>query len=135
MLLTREEKQRLNQYLLNLEWFIIEQTDDSIISRLRLEADRIKSRLSMCGVEPLFEIITKEGDLIKRFASAVNLERHLGLNTPKERNTLLSRLNQEKNRRPVYKKKYISIVCQKNVFSVPNKLTGERTFIRILENF
>ena len=126
MLLIKEEKERLQNYLTNLKGFVFENDlPEDKINALKQEVDRVQSALFDVKIEPLYEIVTRDGEFIQRVANAFNLEQITG----SKRNDILSRQNQINYRNSIRKNKR---QLPEDVFSVRNHYTNSRTYIRIL---
>ena len=127
MLLIKEEKERLHNYLTNLKGFVFENDlPEDKISALKQEIDRVQSALFDVKIEPLYEIVTREGEFIQRVANAFNLEQITGT----KRNDILSRQNQINYRNSIRKNKR---QLPEDVFSVKNHYTNQRVYIRFLK--
>ena len=127
MLLIKEEKERLQNYLTSLKGFVFENNlPEDKISALKQEINRVESALLDVKIEPLYEIVTREGEFIQRVANAFNLEQITGT----KRNDILSRQNQINYRNSIRKNKR---QLPENVFSVRNHYTNERVYIRYLK--
>ena len=131
MLLTREEKQRLKNYVESLEGFAFE---NNLTKEQREKIEReiliINDKVSQCKAEPMFEIIDLEGNAVQRVANPYKLEQITGT----KRNDVISRMNTIKSRKGTYTNKTGNNLYDGTVFSVLNHYTNERTFVRILEN-
>ncbi len=127
MLLIKEEKERLQNYLTNLKGFVFENDlPEDKINALKQEVDRVQSALFDVKIEPLYEIVTREGEFIQRVANAFNLEQITGT----KRNDILSRQNQINYRNSIRKNKR---QLPEDVFSVKNHHTNQRVYIRCLK--
>lgn len=127
MLLIKEEKERLQNYLTNLKGFVFEiDLPEDKINALKQEVDRVQSALFDVKIEPLYEIVTRDGEFIQRVANAFNLEQITGT----KRNDILSRQNQINYRNSIRKNKR---QLPEDVFSVKNHYTNQRVYIRCLK--
>jgi hypothetical protein len=130
MLLTREEKQRLKNYVESLEGFAFE---NNLTKEQREKIEReiliVKDKLFTAKAEPMFEIIDLEGNAVQRVANPYKLEQITGT----KRNDVISRMNTIKSRKGTYTNKTGNNLYDGTVFSVLNHYTNERTFVRILE--
>ena len=83
MLLIKEEKERLQNYLTSLKGFVFENDlPEDKISALKQEINRVESALLDVKIEPLYEIVTRDGEFIQRVANAFNLEQITWKNLP-----------------------------------------------------
>lgn len=131
MLLTREEKQRLKNYVESLEGFAFENNlTKEQREKIQREIMIINDKVSQCKAEPMFEIIDLEGNAVQRVANPYKLEQITGT----KRNDVISRMNTIKSRKGTYTNKTGNNLYDGTVFSVLNHYTNERTFVRILEN-
>ena len=127
MLLIKEEKERLQNYLTNLKGFVFENDlPEDKINALKQEVDRVQSALFDVKIDPLYEIVTREGEFIQRVANAFNLEQITGT----KRNDILSRQNQINYRNSIRKNKR---QLPEDVFYVKNHYTNQRVYIRCLK--
>ena len=117
MLLTREEKQRLKNYVESLEGFAFE---NNLTKEQREKIEReiliVKDKLFTAKAEPMFEIIDLEGNAVQRVANPYKLEQITGT----KRNDVISRMNTIKSRKGTYTNKTGNNLYDGTVFSVLN---------------
>ena len=60
--------------MMNLDGFILENELSQIeLEGLKAEIEAVNQALNQCGIEPMFEIINTEGDVLKRVANILQL--------------------------------------------------------------
>lgn len=131
MLLTKQEKETLKNYLTNLEGFAFENNlTEEQREKIQREVMIVEDKINNTKAFPMFEVIDEEGNMIQRVANPYKLEELTGT----KRNDVMSRMNTIKSRKGTYTNKTGNNLYDGTVFSILNHYTNERTFVRILEN-
>jgi len=134
MLLTKTEKERLKSYVMNLDGFILENELSQVeLEGLKAEIEAVNQALNQCGIEPMFEIVNTEGDVLKRVANILQLEEMTGTS----RRDITSRIGTIRgglrSEKQVWVNRRKKIFFDNNVFSIRNHNTNERVYIRYLK--
>jgi hypothetical protein len=131
MLLTREEKETLKNYLTNLKGFAFENDlTEEQRAKIQREIMIVQDKIENTKAFPMFEVIDEEGNMIQRVANPYKLEELTGT----KRGNITSRMNSIKYRTGSYVKTRGNDLFDGTVFSVRNHFTDSRTYVRILEN-